>query len=59
MPARNPKEVFVTMLIAEWEGAERTTFSGRLLDVFVEDFRRELAEIQSPEGQASVRLGQA
>jgi ferritin-like metal-binding protein YciE len=25
MPARNPKEVFVTMLSAEREGAERTT----------------------------------
>jgi ferritin-like metal-binding protein YciE len=97
MPARNPKEVFVTMLSAEREGAERTTailqelskaaenpeiqqaiearvfiknqilsrldevfkiigekpvkFSGRLLDIFVEDFRGELAEIQSPEAR--------
>ena len=25
MPAKNPKEVFVTMLSAEREGAERTT----------------------------------
>jgi ferritin-like metal-binding protein YciE len=105
MPATNPKEVFVTMLSAEREGAERTTeilqelsqsvqnpeikqalearvfvknqivskldqvfkligekpvkFSGRLLDIFVEDFRRELAEIQSPEARHLFVLAKA
>jgi ferritin-like metal-binding protein YciE len=105
MPAKNPKEVFVTMLSAEREGAERTTailqelskaaenpeiqqaiearvfiknqilsrldevfkiigekpvkFSGRLLDVFVEDFRREIAEIQSPEARHLFVLAKA
>jgi ferritin-like metal-binding protein YciE len=97
MPAKNAKEVFVTMLSAEREGTERTTailqelskaaenpeiqqaiearvfvknqilskldevfevigekpvkVSARLLDIFVEDFRREVAEIQSPEAR--------
>jgi ferritin-like metal-binding protein YciE len=97
MPAKNTKEVFVTMLSALREGAERTgnilqelsqlaqnpdvkqalearafikdqiqdrldqvfkligekpvTLSGRVLEAFAEDFRRELSEIQSPEGR--------
>ena len=97
MAAKNPKEIFVTLLSAEREGTERTTeilqelsqaaenpeikqaiearvfikdqilarldevfkligekpvkFSGRILDVFVEDFRRERAEIQSPDAR--------
>jgi ferritin-like metal-binding protein YciE len=32
-------------------GEKPVTLSGRLQDVFVEDFRRELAEIQSPEAK--------
>ena len=105
MPAKNPKEVFVTMLSAEREGAEHTSeilqelsqvvqnpeikqalearlfvkdqivsklaevfkligekpvkFSGRLLDVFIDDFRRELAEIQSPEARHLFVLAKA
>jgi ferritin-like metal-binding protein YciE len=94
MPAKNPKEVFLTLLSDVRQGTERTTkfvqeisqaaqdpdikealearalvseqdlaridqcfkligeqpvkLSGRLHDVFVEDFRKEVAEIQSP-----------
>jgi len=94
MPAKSPKEVFVSLLSDVRQGTERTTkvfqeisqvaqnpdvkealeqrvfisdqllarldqcfkligeqpvkLSGRLHDVFVEDFRKELAEIQSP-----------
>jgi len=105
MPARNPKEVFVTVLSAVREGTERTTsilqelsqaaqnpeikqaiearvyvkdkilstldevfrligekpvkFSGRILEVFAEDFRRELAEIQSPEARHLFILARA
>lgn len=105
MAAKNPKEVFVTMLSAVREGTERTTnllqemsqavqnqdikqaiearafikdqilarldqvfkligekpvkFSGRLLEVFAEDFRRELGEIQSPEARHLFVLAKA
>jgi ferritin-like metal-binding protein YciE len=105
MPAKTPKEVFVTMLSALREGAERTSnilqelsqaaqnpdikealearvfikdqiqerldqvfkligekpvkLSGRLLEVFSEDFRRELSEIQSPEAKRLFVLAKA
>ena len=105
MPAKNPKEVFVTMLSALREGNERTIsilqemsqavenqdikqaiearvfikdqiltkldhifsligekpikFSGRLLEVFAEDWRRELGEIQSPEARRLFVLAKA
>ena len=105
MPPKNPKEVFVTMLSALREGAERTgnilqelsqaaqnpdikealearvfikdqiqdridqvfkligekpvKFSGRLLEVFAEDWRRELGEIQSPEAKRLFILAKA
>jgi len=105
MPAKNPKEVFVTMLSAVREGNERTSdileqlsqaaqnpdiqqalearafiedqilsrldqvfkligekpvkSSGRLLEVFAEDFRRELGEMQSPEARRLFVLAKA
>jgi len=105
MTAKNPKEVFVTMLSALREGNERTTgilqemsqavenqdvkqviearvfikdqilakldhvfsligekpikFSGRLLEVFAEDWRRELGEIQSSEARRLFVLAKA
>src|SRR5215469_5219644 len=105
MPAKTPKEVFVTLLSALREGTERTSnilqelsqaaqnpevkealearvfikdqiqdridqvfkligekpvkFSGRLLEVFAEDWRRELGEIQSPEARRLFVLAKA
>lgn len=105
MPAKSPKEVFVTMLSVLREGAERTSnilqefsqlaqnpdvkqalearafikdqiedrldqifkligekpvaLSGRVLEVFADDFRRELSEIQSPEGRHLFVLAKA
>ena len=105
MPAKTPKEVFVTILSALREGAERTSnilqemsqavqnpdvkealearvfikdqiqerldqvfkligekpvkLSGRLLEVFAEDFRRELSERQSPEAKRLFVLAKA
>jgi ferritin-like metal-binding protein YciE len=40
-------------------GEQPVKFSGRLLEVFVEDFRREIAEIQSPEGRRLFILAKA
>jgi len=40
-------------------GEQPVKLSGRLLDVFVEDFRRELAEIQSPEARRLFVLAKA
>jgi ferritin-like metal-binding protein YciE len=40
-------------------GEQPVKFSGRLLDVFVEDFRREIAEIQSPEARRLFVLAKA
>jgi ferritin-like metal-binding protein YciE len=40
-------------------GATPAKMSGRLHDVFVEDFRRELAEIQSPEARSLFILAKA
>lgn len=40
-------------------GDKPVSFSGRLHDVFVEDFRRELAEIQSPEAKRLFVLAKA
>jgi ferritin-like metal-binding protein YciE len=40
-------------------GEQPVKSSGRLLDVFVEDFRREIAEIQSPEARRLFVLAKA
>ena len=40
-------------------GEKPVTLSGRLQDVFVEDFRKELAEIQSPEARRLFVLARA
>ena len=40
-------------------GEKPVTFSGRLHDVFVEDFRKELGEIQSPEAKRLFVLAKA
>ena len=105
MPAKNPKEVFLTLLSDARQNTERTTkayqefsqlaqnpdvkealearafiskknletldqcfeiigqepvkLSGRLHDVFVEDFKKEIAEIQSPAAKALFILAKA
>ena len=40
-------------------GEKPVALSGRLHDVFVEDFKRELAEIQAPAAKAHLRPGQS
>ncbi len=105
MPAKNPKEVFITLLSDARQNTERTAkayrefsqfaqnpdvkealearafvseknleildkcfemigeqpvkLSGRLQEVFVEDFKKELAEIQSPAAKALYVLAKA
>src|SRR6266550_3557176 len=49
MTARTPKELFVMLLSDVRQGTEKAVkITGRIQEIFMEDFRKELAEIQSP-----------